>query len=227
MIMTVMLLKRLFARICNALANGVLRLLNLSPRLPAKYRRLCEENFDCNRKKEIPAGLPIRDQLTGRESGVSEYSLGHSKMRLTGCEVISVYNALLMLGQPMPMAELTKVAQQQNAVTRFPFVAWGAWGCNPYRLNRVLQACGLRSSTLHSLTGLTVPGVYVISFWNDGSAAAMTGLHTVALLAERDPEGVLRCTTMNFDCVGGELRDLTPAELALRVPGFMTGYQVK
>jgi len=221
-------LKLFFTKLANGIANFILWVLNLRAFLPRRLQRIAEENLVCNTQKAVSPESLIRDQLTGRESGICGYRLGKADVRHTGCEIIAIYNALKLLGKGLSFAEVTHRAQEVNAVTRFPFVPWGAWGCNPFRLNRAARACGLQAFPLHSLDALQKPGVYILSFWNDGCVTARTGLHTVAAAAEADSDGILRCTTMNYDCRGGELRNLTVDEISAALKGgFIIGYRLE
>ncbi|MCQ2407272.1 MAG: hypothetical protein MJ065_01935 [Oscillospiraceae bacterium] len=95
---------------------------------------LPKKNYKYNREIPLPAGL-IHGQSLGAVSGMK---FGLSNMSLSGCEVIAVYNALLLCGRS---ADFSKIAYYME---RFR-VLFGFWGTNFLSLGHCLKHFGLHA----------------------------------------------------------------------------------
>lgn len=115
---------------------------------------------------------------------VCSLRFGKYPMSYNGCEVIATYNALLTLGCPIPLAEVSEEYQRRGI-----FLA-GAWGTHVEAIPQFFRQRGFSVETLYAsdvrdgaveydkaFAGMTAA---VFSFWN--SAKKLTrGVHTVAL----------------------------------------------
>ena len=95
---------------------------------------LPKKNYKYNREIPLPAGL-INGQALGAVSGMK---FGLSNMSRSGCEVIAVYNALLLHEKPAHFLEIARYMERYR-------VLWGFWGTNFLTLGRCLRHFGLSS----------------------------------------------------------------------------------
>ena len=93
---------------------------------------LSKKNFKHNEKIPLPAAL-INGQSLGAVSGMK---FGFSTMSLSGCEVIAVYNALVLLGRPRPFVEIARYMERFR-------VLGGFWGTNFFTLGHCLKHFGM------------------------------------------------------------------------------------
>ena len=161
------------------LGNGLLRLeYVLSFLFSYQLRKtLARANYDFNSKQEIE-GILINDQNTGEATGVHKMRIGKVAAQKVGCEVIAVYNALLLLGQSTPFSKVALLFEQTKVLTKVPFVPVGTLGGNPFGLPKVLQTVGYAVKQMNQDAPLE-DGVYLLSYWNYGGI--LKGLHTVAV----------------------------------------------
>ena len=80
---------------------------------------LPKQNFRFNREIPLPEGL-INGQALGAVSGMK---FGLSNMGRSGCEVIAVYNSLLLHRRPVPFLEVARYMERFR-------VLFGFWGAN-------------------------------------------------------------------------------------------------
>ena len=134
------------------------------------------DNTDHNSANDIRDEL-IHDQTKEK---VAKLKLGAASMSDVGCEVIAVYNAKILLGdENVSLADMIQTFEDQKAITMATILK-GKFGSNPFALNRVFHAEGLKSTKIHGFKEMTnTPGVYVVSFWNDSSFDSQ--VHTVAV----------------------------------------------
>lgn len=138
---------------------------------------LPKQNYQYNREIPLPDGL-INGQGLGAVSGMK---FGLSDMGRSGCEVIAVYNALLLHERPAAFRELARYMERFR-------VLFGFWGTNILALGHCLRRCGLparriwrRKQTEQALSaGHTV--VYV--YWC--GRRFLSSIHTVVLQAAGD-----------------------------------------
>lgn len=125
-------------------------------------------------RTEIPAkGRMINGQALG---AASQFRYGLCPMSFNGCEVISVYNALIYLNKPAPLSDIAYYME------RFK-VLFGVFGCNPYKLGKALEHYGAafeRSEEVGSAKA------FIISFWT--GRRLMSSIHTVFCV--RTPRGI-------------------------------------
>ncbi len=99
---------------------------------------LPKKNYKYNREIPLSEG-PINGQGLGAVSGMK---FGLSKMSRSGCEVIAVYNALLLHHKP---ADFLKIARYME---RFRMLM-GFWGTNYLALGHCLRRYGLPAKRVH------------------------------------------------------------------------------
>ncbi len=102
-------------------------------------KRLSTKNYEHNQKIPLPAE-PINGQSLGAVSGMK---FGRSTMSYSGCEVISVYNALLLEHRPQPFCEIARYMERFR-------VMLGFWGTNFLLLGHCLRHFGLRAKRVRS-----------------------------------------------------------------------------
>lgn len=151
-------------------------LSRLYPREPRK--RLSDENYLYNRKRDIVNQL-INDQNDGKETGVNKLKIGRTDVGWSGCEIIAIHNALVLLGKESSFADVEREFEISGALTKVPFVPIGAYGSNPYALRRMITTFGLEAKSVSFKWILNNPGIYVFSYWNYGGL--LKGLHTILL----------------------------------------------
>ena len=197
-------------------------------------RELIESNYTYNSEIEIPDGI-LNNQYNGPEG---DLILGYPGMKPklfqfvenypytsdTGCEAIAVRNALSQgLGIDMPLADIIRQFEGLGAVTWAPFVRYGELGSNPYSIGSVLYANGAEYKRVYSIEGMSVPGTYIMSFWNSDSSglpSLMSGVHTIALEVNSDG------TSQPFNLSEkGPDNPLSPEAFSLSFESsFITGY---
>jgi hypothetical protein len=165
------------------------------------------DNDEHNLKNDIvDTMINIQDS-----SDVGKLKIGEESMSDAGCEVIAVYNAKIMLGEKnVSLANTIEQFENNGALIAQPFAS-GYLGSNPYSIGRVLDAEGLKYSTIDSFEQMqSTPGVYIVSVWNSNNIDSK--IHTVA--AE-----VIQGETPNF--INGNLDMFSTTEDI-----FITGYKV-
>lgn len=104
---------------------------------------LPNRNYRYNQGIPLPEGL-MNGQALGAVSGMK---FGLSTMARSGCEVIAVYNALLLHSRPMPLPEIARYMERFR-------VLWGFWGTNILALGRCLGRFGLRTRRIRHRAAL-------------------------------------------------------------------------
>ena len=111
--------------------------------------------------------LPHR-MINGQGLGsVSQNRYGLCRMSFNGCEVISVYNALLWLGIPRELCEIAEYME------RFK-VLFGIFGCSPYRLGKALGRFGAAFERIRRIDGQEA---FIVSYWT--GRRFLSSIHTV------------------------------------------------
>lgn len=111
-----------------------------------------------------------------RLAPVAALPYGRYTMDYNGCEVIAAYNALLTLGRPEPLAEVSSWFEGRG------LFLGGAWGTHVLAIPEFFQTRGFSVETRYKdfdAAFHSVPAA-VFSFWNDVRRLRY-GLHTVAL----------------------------------------------
>lgn len=97
-------------------------------------KRLSARNYEHNHKIPLPAE-PINGQSLGAVSGMK---FGRSTVSYSGCEVIAVYNALLLEHRHKPFCEIARYMERFR-------ILLGFWGANLFLLGHALRHYGLRA----------------------------------------------------------------------------------
>lgn len=135
------------------------------------------QNYRHNQEIPLPAGL-INGQSLGAVSGMK---FGLSSMSRSGCEVIAVYNALLLHGRETPFCEIARYMERFR-------VLLGFWGTNFLSLGHCLKHYGLHTKRVRRpddaeralQNGQTVVYVYWVG------KRLRSSVHTVVLQMGRD-----------------------------------------
>lgn len=107
-------------------------------------KRLSKRNYEHNQKIPLPAE-PINGQSLGAVSGMK---FGRSTVSYSGCEVIAVYNALLLEHRPEPFCEIARYMERFR-------VLLGFWGANLFLLGHCLRHYGLRAKWVKTRSRIT------------------------------------------------------------------------
>lgn len=118
--------------------------------------------------KRLSGRLVNGGMINGQARGaVAEMRYGLCPMSFNGCEVISVYNALVWLKRPVPLCDVAFYME------RFK-VLYGIFGCNVYSIGKALQhfgvVCGRSEKYADS-------DIFIVSFWT--GRMLLSSVHTV------------------------------------------------
>jgi len=142
------------------------------------------------------------------QEDMARFKLGEYSIKNVGCEVVAVYNVMVLSGQEnLSFLDTIKTFEEEGAMIYQPFMK-GSWGSNPYSISRVLDAKGIEYDTFGNLNTLKEPGVYIVSYWWNKEFNAK--IHTV-------------CVTVDDN---GEIDVLNGNEAAMRNGIFITGYEI-
>ena len=109
------------------------------------------------------------------QHSLNDMRLGASDMAYSGCEVISLYNALLLTDAGHKLSEIISLTESSGYLVRK-----GIWGTNPLCLDRINIDDRFKLHRINSIP--TEPGIYIVSFWN--SRRLFDGIHTVCVQLE-------------------------------------------
>jgi hypothetical protein len=120
-------------------------------------------------------GLPEKgEMINGQGLGaVSQLRYGLCRMSFNGCEVISVYNALVWLGKPSPLPEIALYME------RFRMLM-GIFGCFAGRIDRALERFGAGCVRADEYRG---EKAFIVSYWT--GRPFLSSIHTVFCVRER------------------------------------------
>lgn len=134
---------------------------------------------------------------------------GRAKVGDCGCEAVAAYNALEMLGKPMPFGEVIRVFEH-----RFShgggFGGKGKLGASPRDLTLFFRSLGYtpQGGSLKKMQGISEPGVFILTYWNKPFTH---GLHTVAIRFDGH-----RYTAVNYIvklCTKEDISDFLPDKM--------------
>lgn len=135
---------------------------------------LPNQNYQYNREIPLPDGT-INGQGLGAVSGMK---FGLSVMARSGCEVIAVYNALLLHGLPASLPEIARYMERFR-------ILFGFWGTNIFALGHCLKRYGLRTRRIRHRAALEqalrAGDTVVYVYWC--GRRFLSSIHTVVLQA--------------------------------------------
>ena len=111
---------------------------------------------------------------------------GRSTVGKAGCEAIACYNAMLLLGRPLPFEEVR--AYFEKLFRRgLGWAAGGMLGATPIEMRLFLRKQGIRFIRIRSVrsfkkkaaAGRFPSGILIVSYWN--KPIIKCGFHTVAI----------------------------------------------
>ena len=111
---------------------------------------------------------------------------GRSTIGKAGCEAIACYNAMLLLGRPVPFEEVRGYFEKLFR-RGLGWAAGGMLGATPIEMRLFLREQGMPFIRMHSVRsfnkkaarGKLPPGVIIVSYWN--KPILKYGYHTVAV----------------------------------------------
>lgn len=123
-------------------------------------------NLRHNRERTEPTefGKMINGQGLGL---VAKLRYGICPMSFNGCEVIAVHNALVYLGMPRSLAEISFYMERFR-------VLFGFFGCNAYSIGKALRYFGVRNTRTKSAEGADT---FIMTFWT--KRPFLSEIHTV------------------------------------------------
>ena len=139
-------------------------------------------HYEENRRFDPSQAADRRGMLNGQgRKALADMRFGFSRVGKAGCESIAVYNALLLLGRPRPLADVIRDMEKGGYMR-----LGGHFGAVPY-FAPLLRRCGaeakmIRPSALQrqaELRALTPGAVFLMAIWNR-RFMPQKGLHTFA-----------------------------------------------
>ena len=126
---------------------------------------------------------PINGQGRPEYAGIK---YGRSTVGRAGCEAIACYNAMILLGRPMPFEEV-KAYFERLFSRGLGWMAGGLLGATPIEMRMFLRKQGVRFTRIRSVrsfnrkkaAGELPDGVLIVSYWN--KPFFRYGFHTVAV----------------------------------------------
>ncbi len=137
------------------------------------------KNEDANERQEETTGRYTGDEYIDDQHSVEGFKLGFSDFSGVGCEVISVYNLMIAIGQPKKLSEVIKDFEIWGIEYS---VGWGSLGSSPRKIYRYFKRHGIKYEKYSNFTKfkstvlLTESNHYIYSGWNNGNL--LQGLHT-------------------------------------------------
>lgn len=148
-------------------------------------------NFENNRSRDLSGLVDERGMLNGQgREGLGALAFGFSSVGHAGCESIAVYNALLALGRPRPLADIIRDMEKGGYLRM-----GGHFGAAPY-FKPLLRRYGAESRTVFpsalkrqaAVRSLTPGAVFIATIWNRRFLPT-GGLHTFTMIYSPEPGG--------------------------------------
>jgi|GEM_PF-1695783 len=177
-----------------------------------KKRLLAEQNYEENSRLDAEPETTTRDRVVGDQNGATgvRFVYGKYPARHNACEAIAVHNVKVLTGVPSALSETIAVFQSLRAM-----IFGGFFGSNVYRIGKVLRYYGITYRRFFRKKKLAVPGLYIISYWNE--KPLKNGIHTVTV--KNDGKNYF---TYNLHGHGAVSRE-DPAVFGKR---FIVGYRI-
>lgn len=113
--------------------------------------------------------------INGQGKGdIAQLRYGLSTMSYSGCEVISVYNALVYLGIPRPIHDIALYMERYR-------VMLGYWGCNVYCLGKALGRFGVEYERVKTTEESKA---FIVSYWT--GKRFRSSIHSVFCVRKRE-----------------------------------------
>ena len=113
--------------------------------------------------------------INGQNVGIaSEFKYGLCNMGFNGCEVISVYNALVYCDKSLPLWKIAFIMEKYR-------LALGFFGCSPYCFDKLYNTLGLNAVKVCHFDGISA---FIISFWT--KIPFLSSIHTVFCTAGKN-----------------------------------------
>ncbi|MBQ5335345.1 MAG: hypothetical protein J6Z45_05295 [Oscillospiraceae bacterium] len=161
--------------------------------------------------------FPLPERLINGQSlgDVAQMKFGLSTMSYSGCEVIAVYNALLLAGIPQPLPDIARYMERFR-------VLGGFWGTNFLALGRCLKRFGLPAKRVRRRRKLAAAigagKICLMVYWT--GRRFLSPVHTVCICQAGEGEIAVCNEYNNCDRV---LHEPTEAMLAKRlIFGYVT-----
>ena len=148
-------------------------------------------NYEANRTRDLSPAMDRRGMLNGQgREALTGLAFGRTSVGKAGCESIAVYNALLALGRPRPLAEIIRDMEKGGYLRM-----GGHLGAAPY-FKPLMRRYGAetrvalpsRMARQAALRALSPGAVFIATIWNR-RFLPNKGLHTFTVLYSPDPAG--------------------------------------
>ena len=153
--------------------------------------RQIRKNFEANRQRDLTPCMDEKGMLNGQDrEGLGDLAFGFSNVGRAGCESIAVYNALLALGRPRPLADIIRDMEKGGYLR-----LGGHFGAAPY-FKPLLRRLGAESRAVlpgslrrqAAVRSLTPGAVFIAVMWNR-RYLPNKGLHTFTMVYSPAPAG--------------------------------------
>ena len=113
--------------------------------------------------------------INGQKTGIiPNLQYGFFSMGRNGCEIISVYNALIYCKTPVPISEIAFIMEKYRLL-------FGLLGCNPFCFDKLNTVLGLNAIKIRNPKNTPA---FIISFWC--GIPFISSVHTVFCTAEEN-----------------------------------------
>lgn len=117
-----------------------------------------KKNYQYNQTIPLPT-VPVSGQALGAVSGVK---FGVGTLGKRGCGVITIFNALILCGVPVPLAEVTQYMERYRLLG-------GLFGVNFFALSRAMRHFGVQAKRIKGLRAaqdfLQQDQVMMMAYW--------------------------------------------------------------
>ena len=148
-------------------------------------------NYEENSSRDLSALTDEQGMLNGQDrEGLGALAFGFSRVGRAGCESVAVYNALLALGRPRPLAEIIRDMEKGGYLR-----LGGHFGAAPY-FKPLMRRYGAQTRVVlpgqmqrqADVRTLTEGAVFIATIWNR-RFLPNKGLHTFTVVYTPGPGG--------------------------------------
>ncbi|MBQ2732544.1 MAG: hypothetical protein IJF74_00145, partial [Clostridia bacterium] len=119
-----------------------------------------------------------------KNATVKDIKYGKKTISYNGCELLAVYNAMILIGNEQSFVDI------KNKAETTPRVMWlnGRWGSRPKELGKLFDGFEQKYNVITNKKkfndSLKDGGVYIISYWT--SLKLLSPIHTVAFTCDAE-----------------------------------------
>ncbi len=141
------------------------------------YKGVSDSNYANNAKADADVKTTTKNKVLNDQNKTTgdTFEYGLYPASHNGCEPIAIHNAKVLSGVESTLSETMKDCQDVSAM-----MGLGALGSSPHSIGRVLSYSGIDYTEVE-FDEMTVPGVYIISYWTEYKDTPFYSIHTVAI----------------------------------------------